>query len=153
MIYLLDMSKLIRKIIRESIDEFDWVDLNTSDLSGEKLYNMVQELFALHNDRYWLEYSNNILQIWDNTGIYVDFNELDCWESESIYSFKDYEINYSYRNYISNNLIESENDEYSISYRNGIVKSYEAVTKFLGFHPIEAGKTMGLFLCTNSRTN
>jgi len=27
----------------------------------------------------------------------------------------------------------------------GIVKAYEAVTQYCGFHPIEAGKTMGLF--------
>lgn len=71
------MSKLIRRIIKESIDEFDWVDLNTSDFSGEKLHNMIQELFALHNDHYWIEKKGNIYDIWDNTGIYVEFNELD----------------------------------------------------------------------------
>ena len=27
----------------------------------------------------------------------------------------------------------------------GIVKAYEAVTQYCGFHAIEAGKTMGLF--------
>jgi carbamoyltransferase len=32
-----------------------------------------------------------------------------------------------------------------ITDRAGIVKTYEAVTQYCGFHAIEAGKTMGLF--------
>jgi len=38
------------------------------------------------------------------------------------------------------NVIEVMNDD-----RGGITKVYEAVTSFLGWQPIEAGKTMGLF--------
>ena len=35
------MSKLIRRIIKEVIDEFDWVDTSTSNLSGQRLYDMM----------------------------------------------------------------------------------------------------------------
>ena len=101
MIYLLDMSKLIRKIIKESIDEFDWVDLNTSDFSGEKLHNMIQELFALHNDYYWIEKKGGIYDIWDNTGIYVEFNELDFTVSrlreDLLVTIKDTDMDYEIR--------------------------------------------------------
>ena len=71
------------------------------------------------------------------------------WEVESIWSlsypnnvdchYKQYGINYG----DSFSLVEHDYP-IEISDGHGIVKSYEAVTQFLGFHPIEAGKTMGL---------
>jgi len=48
-------SKLIRKIIKESIDEFDWVDTSTSNLSGQRLYNMIDELFKLQDAIYHID--------------------------------------------------------------------------------------------------
>lgn len=73
----------------------------------------------------------------------------ETWEVESIWSlsypdlfkchYKQYGINYP----DSFSLTENEHP-IEISDGHGIVKSYEAVTQFLGFHPIEAGKTMGL---------
>lgn len=49
------MSKLIRRIIKESIDEFDWVDVSTSNLSGQRLYNMIDELFKLQDAIYHID--------------------------------------------------------------------------------------------------
>lgn len=72
------------------------------------------------------------------------------WEVESIWTMNyPAEFQCHYKNY-GTNLIDSftlkENDsiDIEISDMHGIVKSYEAVTQFLGFHAIEAGKTMGL---------
>jgi carbamoyltransferase len=72
------------------------------------------------------------------------------WEVESIWSC-DYIANMKrhYVSYGTNALKDSRHiDEdgtiIDISKAHGIVKSYEAVTRFLGFNEIEAGKTMGL---------
>jgi len=73
----------------------------------------------------------------------------DTWEVESIWTLS-YPATFKchYKNYGAN-LVDSYNAEedgipIEISDGHGIVKSYEAVTQFLGFHAIEAGKTMGL---------
>ena len=70
---------------------------------------------------------------------------LDYWESESIYKFTSSSFPKTiYKKYTGNNsprVIEGTNhynDAISIG------KSYEAVTMYLGWHPIEGGKTMGL---------
>ena len=73
----------------------------------------------------------------------------DTWEVESIWdcSYPD-QIKQLLVNYGCNSA-----DSFGVDYKgarvecsdgHGIVKSYEAVTQFLGFHAIEAGKTMGL---------
>lgn len=74
----------------------------------------------------------------------------NTWEVESIWTLE-YPAVFAchYKNYGTNivdsfKLLENENIEIEISDMHGIVKSYEAVTQFLGFHAIEAGKTMGL---------
>ena len=73
----------------------------------------------------------------------------ETWEVESIWSLT-YPAAFEchYKNY-GTNIVDSFNVEedgipIEISDGHGIVKSYEAVTQFLGFHAIEAGKTMGL---------
>jgi carbamoyltransferase len=78
------------------------------------------------------------------------FIEDDTWEVESIWSF-DYPTNYKrlYATFGSNNMkdcqFQSEDGAIvEISRAHGIVKSYEAVSRYLGFPEIEAGKTMGL---------
>jgi carbamoyltransferase len=73
----------------------------------------------------------------------------ETWEVESIWSMSYPAIfECQYKNY-GTNVVDSFNVEedgfpIEISDGHGIVKSYEAVTQFLGFHAIEAGKTMGL---------
>lgn len=71
------------------------------------------------------------------------------WEVESIWKMA-YPAAHQcmYKNY-GTNLVDSfsiQEEEFpiEISDMHGITKSYEAVTQFLGFHAIEAGKTMGL---------
>ena len=71
------------------------------------------------------------------------------WEVESIWSLS-YPNNYKchYKHYGTNMSdsfsMEEDGVPVEISDAHGITKSYEAVTCFLGFGPIEAGKTMGL---------
>ena len=71
------------------------------------------------------------------------------WEVESIWSMGYPAVHQClYKNY-GTNLVDSfsikeEDFDIEISDMHGITKSYEAVTQFLGFHAIEAGKTMGL---------
>jgi len=89
---------------------------------------------------------NNRLPSEDEVKEWVESN---TWEVESIWTlgypsvFKRHYVNYG-----SNNIdmwSHHENDTtVEISYAHGITKSYEAVTKYLGFHPIDAGKTMGI---------
>jgi hypothetical protein len=69
------MSKLIRKIIKEAIDEFDWVDTSTSNLSGQKLADMIQELFNLNNSMYQIkQFPGDIIDISDDSGVYLGYN-------------------------------------------------------------------------------
>ena len=71
-------------------DEFDWVDTSIDSLSGQRLYDTIQDYFSTyHNDRYWLEEENGIIQIWDDTGIYYDFNLEDFTIPNLIDYFKD----------------------------------------------------------------
>lgn len=71
------------------------------------------------------------------------------WEVESVWSME-YPSNIvcHLKHYGWNNpngfTLDEGGAAVEISDSHGIVKSYEAVTRFLGFHPIEAGKTMGL---------
>lgn len=73
----------------------------------------------------------------------------ETWEVESIWSLSyPAEIKRHLVNYGSN-LVDSfsltDNDcQVEMSDGHGITKSYEAVTQYLGFHAIEAGKTMGI---------
>lgn len=80
-----------------------------------------------------------------------DFTQLktETWEVETIWTAT-YPANFVklVANY-GTNLVDSFNIQdddclVEISDAHGITKSYEAVTQYLGFHPIEAGKTMGL---------
>ena len=81
---------------------------------------------------------------------FMKFIDSDTWEVESIWSL-DYPANVQrhYASYGTNKLKDSmhyakDGAIIEISRAHGIVKSYEAITTFLGFHEIDAGKTMGL---------
>ena len=68
------MRNLIKKILKEE-NEFDWVDISTDNLSGQRLYSLIQNYFKEYvNGTYWLEMDGGDVQIWDETGIYYDFN-------------------------------------------------------------------------------
>jgi len=90
----------------------------------------------------------------DGAGSGVDLPEMEglkheSWEVESIWSLAyPAEITKHLVHY-GTNLVDSfsltDNDAYiEMSDGHGITKSYEAVTQYLGFHAIEAGKTMGI---------
>jgi len=71
-------------------DEFDWVDISTDSLSGQRLYDTIQNYFSTyHNDRYWLEEEDGVIRIWDDTGIYYDFKLEDFTIPNLIDYFKD----------------------------------------------------------------
>jgi hypothetical protein len=72
------MSKLIHKIIKEAIDEFDWVNTYNAQLRGQNLYDMMLELFKLMNNRYQVvKVSNSTIEINDSSGTYYNYNEDD----------------------------------------------------------------------------
>jgi carbamoyltransferase len=78
-----------------------------------------------------------------------DYLKNSTWEVESIWSLGYPDVIKCHKKHYGTNLTDSfnssENDvPVEISDGHGITKSYEAVTAFLGFGPIEAGKTMGL---------
>jgi len=73
------------------------------------------------------------------------------WEVESIY-YASYPDNFAelYKHFGGNGPWATEylndgNMEIIVDDKAGIVKAYEAVTQYCGWHSIEAGKTMGLF--------
>ena len=73
----------------------------------------------------------------------------ETWEVESIWSLnypaviKRHLINYG-TNLVDSFSLTDDDCEIEVSDGHGITKSYEAVTQYLGFHAIEAGKTMGI---------
>jgi carbamoyltransferase len=83
------------------------------------------------------------------------------WETETIFdcqypmNFKTIYKHVGVKESIQNEVVKNfpsdfhgevnETHECVITDRAGIVKTYEAVTQYCGFHAIEAGKTMGLF--------
>jgi len=73
----------------------------------------------------------------------------DTWEVESVWSLsypaeiKRHLVNYG-TNLVDSFSLTDDDCEIEVSDGHGITKSYEAVTQYLGFHAIEAGKTMGI---------
>lgn len=81
------MRNLIKKILKES-EEFDWVDTGLTNLRGQRLYDTIQHFFSTYNDRYWLEEENGHITIWDDTGIYYDYNMEDFNIENMVQDFK-----------------------------------------------------------------
>ena len=79
-----------------------------------------------------------------------EIHHASAWEVESIWTATNpcgltrRYINYGSNESCNTQMQDDTGNEIQISDAHGIVKSYEAVTTFLGFHPIEAGKIMGL---------
>lgn len=82
-------SESIRRIIKESIDEFDWVDYNPS------LYDLISNLFKHEHPEYWLE------RFSDETGSVVPMEFLDN-------SGEDYNISFTDQDNYYFSLNESE---------------------------------------------
>lgn len=90
----------------------------------------------------------------DGAGSGFNFPDLqhlmhETWEVESIWSLSYPAQIKKHLVYYGTNLIDSftltDNDTLvEVSDAHGLTKTYEAVTQYLGFHAIEAGKTMGL---------
>ena len=71
-------SELIRRIIKESMDEFDWVDVNPNAYnSGQGLFNLMQDFFQTNGKYYLEQHEFNGLKriaISDDTGIYYSYH-------------------------------------------------------------------------------
>jgi len=90
----------------------------------------------------------------DGAGSGFEFPDLEqlkfnSWEVESIWTFGYPAETTKHLVYYGTNSVDSftltDNDTIvEVSDAHGLTKSYEAVTQYLGFHPIEAGKTMGI---------
>ena len=87
------MKELIRKIIKESIDEFDWVDVNPNTYSsGQGLFNLMQEFLQSEtNGEYYLNKHQGTLnkhqgtiELCDSTGIYYDYKDAEDFTIENI---------------------------------------------------------------------
>ena len=63
------MSKLIRKIIKEAIEEFDWVDTEPD------LYRVIDNYLQNNHPDYWIKRSDDRILISDKTGTYVSMRE------------------------------------------------------------------------------
>lgn len=90
----------------------------------------------------------------DGAGSGFEFPDIEnikfnTWEVESIWTFEYPATAKKHLVYYGTNAVDSftltDNDTLvEVSDAHGLTKSYEAVTAYLGFHPIEAGKTMGI---------
>ena len=80
------MKELIRKIIKESIDEFDWVDVNPNTYSsGQGLFNLIQEFLQSEtNGEYYLNKHQGTIELCDSTGIYYTYNSMEDFTIENI---------------------------------------------------------------------
>ena len=71
-------------------DEFDWVDTGIDNLSGQRLYDLLQDFFYNYCDGiYWLEQTEDgSVEICDKTGTYYDFELEEFTIDNLIQSFK-----------------------------------------------------------------
>lgn len=96
------MKELIRKILKESNDEFDWVDVDPNTYnSGQGLYSLIQDFLKVEtNGKYFLEQdmninlSHSIIELSDNTGIYYSYNSMGDFTIENIVSDFERTLNY-----------------------------------------------------------
>jgi len=95
-IFIKHMKELIRKIIKESIDEFDWVDVNPNTYSsGQGLFNLIQEFLQSEtNGEYYLSKHQGTIELCDSTGIYYTYNSMEDFTIENI--VRDFERTLNY---------------------------------------------------------
>lgn len=89
------MKELIRKILKESNDEFDWVDVSPNTYnSGQGLFNLMQQFFKTEtNGKYYLEHDGTI-ELSDNTGIYYEYKNMEDFTIDNI--VRDFERTLNY---------------------------------------------------------
>jgi len=93
-IFIKHMKELIRKIIKESIDEFDWVDVNPNTYSsGQGLFNLMQE-FLQSDGEYYLNKHQGTIELCDSTGIYYVYEDAEDFTIENI--VRDFERTLNY---------------------------------------------------------
>jgi len=98
------------------------------------------------NSFYNSGFDDAITVVIDGAGSAIqDNNGNIMYEAETIFrtNYKDGFI-VQYQNMITNEEIFNIKENFRLHREPTIVKMYEGVTQFLGWHPIEAGKTMGL---------
>jgi hypothetical protein len=89
------------EIIKEEINEFDWVNLDDDSVS---LYNTIKYLLEKQGGKYWMENDDGAIKLWDDTGYYFSIDEPD---------FTIEAIRESLHNSISNiNLDDEIHEEY-----------------------------------------
>ena len=96
------MKELIRKIIKESIDEFDWVDVNPNTYSsGQGLFNLIQEFLqsetngVFYKGEYYLNKYQGTIELCDSTGIYYTYNSMEDFTIENIVTDFERTLNYN----------------------------------------------------------
>ena len=119
-----------------------------------KLYGDDHHLTHAATGFYNSGFSDAAVIVVDGAGSGLDIPEWDevkdgTWEVESIYSMSYPAEIEAHVKYYGSNMRDSftltDNDTLvEVSDSHGLTKTYEAVTGFLGFHAIEAGKTMGI---------
>ena len=147
---------LVRKL---NLGIEDYTNLSSS-------HHLLHAFSSLHNS----PFQSAAVIVVDGCGSWLHYNDIAPFSSLAIEEGKNnnvheaesiYEINTNkfpieegiekhYVNYISNNI----NVETKFINRNpGIVKVYEGITDYLGFHPLDAGKVMGLSSYGKSNPN
>jgi hypothetical protein len=89
------MKELIRKIIKESMDEFDWVDTNIYN-SGQGLFNLMRDFLKSEtNGKYWLKTpQDSYIELSDETGIYYTYDSMQDFTIDNI--VRDFERTFKY---------------------------------------------------------
>jgi carbamoyltransferase len=83
-----------------------------------------------------------------------DQQQIQGWEAESIWVAKyPGEFKSVYKTYGKNDPVRARLGEHDFDDAVTITKAYEAVTEYLGWHPVEGGKTMGLAPYGNQNVN
>lgn len=100
--------------LNESESNFDpedlsWVNTDVpelSNLSGQELYNTIQNYFKTHQGgKYWLKQEDGMVWIYDDTGIYYDIN-LDDFTVEELVQRLNFTLKNVYARSVANEYIE-----------------------------------------------
>ena len=150
----------IDTLVLTSTTSFDQVSWNGGDYYSELLKKIgvnVKEIIDGSGDHhnahafntfYNSGFEDSIVVVIDGAGsVKQEQTETDTntyFEAETIFRANYGELITQYQNFITNQELNNIQNGYSLLQNPTIVKIYEGVTQFLGWHPIEAGKTMGL---------
>jgi len=162
MLYGLQNFEITDLVIGGTHSEYDrlpWTGENSYQAIARKHYPQIK-IHSMGNDHhaghaagayYNSGFDDAISLVVDGSGSrkYLS-EELFGFEAETIFYFQDGKPEMLYTSLGENNapnfkrMLPNSEIEFIINDRPTLTKAYEAVTDFLGFHFIEAGKTMGL---------